>query len=75
MCIVIALIVTQAENNLSSLLCDTSNITTINYSIFIEWNIIQHLTQIKKNYMYLQAVFQKQDLSGKKIKYGKILKF
>lgn len=71
MCIVIALIVTQAENNLSSLLCDTSNITTINYSIFIEWNIIQHLTQIKKNYMYLQAVFQKQDLSGKKLNMAK----
>lgn len=44
---VVALIVTQAENNLSSLLC-IINITTINYSIFIEWNIIQHLTQIKK---------------------------
>lgn len=71
MCIVVALIVTQAENNLSSLLCDTSNITTINYSIFIEWNIIQHLTQIKKNYMYLQAVFQKQDLSGKKLNMAK----
>lgn len=71
MCIVIALIVTQAENNLSSLLCDTSNITTINYSIFIEWNIIQHLTQMKKNYMYLQAVFQKQDLSGKKLNMAK----
>lgn len=71
MCIVIALIIIQAENNLRSLLCDTSNITTISYSIFIEWNIIQHLTQIKKNYMYLQAVFQKQDLSGKKLNMAK----
>lgn len=71
MCIVIVLIVTEAEKNLRSLLCDTSNITTINYIIFIEWNIIQHLTQIKKNYMYLQAVFQKQDLSGKKLNMAK----
>ena len=38
---------------------------------FIEWNIIQHLTQMKKNYMYLQAVFQKQDLSGKKLNMAK----
>ena len=71
MCIVIGLIVTEAEKNLRSLLCDTSNITTINYSIFKEWDIIQRLTQIKNNYMSLQAVFQKQDLSGKKLNMAK----
>lgn len=55
MCVIAVFVITQVENNLNSLQCDTSNITTINYSIFIEWNIRQQLTQIKKNYMYLFA--------------------
>lgn len=38
----------QIESNPDSLQCDAINVTIINYSIFIEWNAIQQLTQIKK---------------------------
>lgn len=72
MCIVVALIVTQAEkNNLSSLLCDTSNITTINYSIFIEWNIIQHLTQIKELHAFAGCISEARFIWKKKLNMAK----
>lgn len=41
----VAFVMTEVQNNLNSLQCDTVTVTVISCGIFTEWNIIQQLTQ------------------------------